>query len=47
MMALRELPRRAVHVPRRGDVTYEEASDISNERWIMNYEEAGVAIRDV
>ena len=46
-MALRELPRSAVHVPRRRDLTYEEASDLSDERWIVDFEEQGVAIRNV
>ena len=46
-LPLRELPRSAVHVPRRRDLTYEEASDLVAERWIFDFEQAGVAIRDV
>ena len=46
-MALRELPHSAVHVPRRRDLTYEEACDQMNENWVFDFEQAGVAIRDV
>ena len=46
-MALRELQRSAVHVPRRRDLSYEEACDEINENWVFEYEQAGVAIRDV
>ena len=46
-MALRELPPSAVHMPRRRDLTYEEACDMTNQSWIFAYEQAGVSIRDV
>ena len=46
-MVLRQLPPSAVHVPRRREVTYEDAVNISNERWIREYEEDGVSIHEV
>ena len=47
VMALRELPFGRFRMPRRHEVTHEEATDAMNDSWVLNYEREGVAIRDV
>ena len=34
-------------MPRRREVTHEEATDAMDDSWVLNYEREGVAIRDV
>ena len=34
-------------MPRRPEVTHEEATDLMDDAWVLNYEREGVAIRNV
>ena len=47
MSALCELPYGRFCMPRKKELTYEEAADLTNEYWVQRHERAGVAIRDI